>query len=158
MEENEDNLGEKSINLMQEENLISPRTCAVMECTELGGVWCDHCQLHFCDDLHARHSSHSRQKLKDGMISKSDWNQISTDVVPDNINLDRPAKKRKERSDTAEEQQLSLAETETTQPQLLPVPVQVTILKNIFRLEGDNQEKRSTYENGKLSEAVEFIK
>ena len=40
----------------------------------------------------------------------------------------------------------------------VPVPVQVTILKNIFRLEGDNQEKRSTYENGKLSEAVEFIK
>ena len=148
MEEDEDNLGEKPITLMQEENMTTSRLCAVMECTELGGVWCDQCQLHFCDDLHARHYSHSRQKLKDGMISKSDWNQTSTEeVVPECVNLES-AKKRKERPDTAEEQ-----------PQLLPLPVQqVTILKNIFRMEWDDQEKRSKYENGKLSEAAEFIK
>jgi len=133
--------------------------CAVMECMELAACWCDQCHLNFCQYLHAPHMSHSRQQLKDGIVSKSAWaqsidNVSQTSIEPISLNLDSQTKKRKERAGTEEHLPAG------------PICIAAPIISaagdklnraNVFRLEGDNQVKRAAYESEKLSEALEFI-
>ena len=65
-------------------NINIEKTCSILECDgtnieEL--VWCDECELWFCEDLHGPHSSHSAQThFKEGRFPKKS-EYVSVDVV-----------------------------------------------------------------------------
>lgn len=144
--------------------------CAVMECMEVAAVYCEKCRLNFCQDLHAGHISHSRQTLKDGKTSKSDWEQDKSEAIMMNFhelissNVVRQSKKRKERLNDNEQPPAIVSKLTSVSNAVVPVngslasAAQPTTVDNIFRLPGDNQEKRAAIEKEKLSDAVEFIR
>ena len=185
-------------------------SCAVMECDEPAIVWCENCQLSFCSDLHASHTSHSAQTKKIGQASANIWELSVTKEVasssPSANFQESESKKRKKSSgdmrgeDLDPTTDLATPGTSITIPSntmnlassksrkivqfseesnsyfnlqqqkqhqqeeeviinrpMSSVPVAATV-NSVFRLEGDNRDKRQALENQKLSDAINYIK
>ena len=145
-----------------EENLESA-TCAVMECNDPATVWCEHCHLSFCTDLHAEHTSHSMQTLKDGISSKSDWEQdisrvrmrASENSSPEDTAPTIPNKKRKNASSNIVHPTTSMIPN-TTDPKSLH-PLSPAVQHDIITDASGLTDKRALYELEKLSKAADFI-
>ena len=66
---------------------FSAADCSVYECSAAGDNPCKQCQLSFCG-FHALHSAHSAQTLKDGLVSKSNWDEFNDCSVSIRLNND----------------------------------------------------------------------
>jgi hypothetical protein len=147
-------------------------TCSVLECDSANStltVLCEECDLHFCTDLHALHSSHSKQYLLPDRVRKPhDLEVHDTSVTEQQVIADTVCAAVLSSNSEAEAALLAIgkspkkrqsADIISASPKRLTTGVEVTpTLELSIRSIDDNPESRHSWELDKLKDAVSFIR